>query len=341
MVRRRRCSPSLPRARSSRRGRSRFGRSSTEPPGTEPRAGSEPQAIDLTQFEGETLTYVYFSDGAPDEEATRGGDRQVRGGIGRRRSSCRSCRSPISRRRCRRSSAAATCRTSPASPTGARSTGDARRHERGLRRRLQLAVPARPGRHGSERQRRVPRRSQRHHDERPVHQRRRVQRGRGRDPDRVDVGRDGRRRQGGPGGERHGVRRSRSTSPATASARCSASSARRCSDPTASTLDAAKAEAAITMLTDLMAEDAMNPDFWLESGSRYADAPRALPRRRRTGVDLRQLAGRRAGHRGHASSGPPYPTRAPSAAAASPAASTWSPSPAATIPSSAPASSSS
>ena len=43
---------------------------STEPPGTEP-AGSEAAGIDLTQFEGETLTYVYFSDGAADEEATR------------------------------------------------------------------------------------------------------------------------------------------------------------------------------------------------------------------------------------------------------------------------------
>ena len=42
----------------------------TEPPGTEP-AGSEAAGIDLTQFEGESLTYVYFSDGAPDEEATR------------------------------------------------------------------------------------------------------------------------------------------------------------------------------------------------------------------------------------------------------------------------------
>ena len=37
-------------------------------------------------------------------------------------------------------------------------------------------------------------------------------------------------------------------------------------------LDPAQAEAAIGTLTDLMAEDAMNPDFWLESGSRYADA---------------------------------------------------------------------
>ena len=37
-------------------------------------------------------------------------------------------------------------------------------------------------------------------------------------------------------------------------------------------LDPAKAEAAISTLTDLMAEDAMNPDFWLETGSRYADA---------------------------------------------------------------------
>jgi alpha-1,4-digalacturonate transport system substrate-binding protein len=41
--------------------------------------------------------------------------------------------------------------------------------------------------------------------------------------------------------------------------------------PDGVTLDAAKAEAAITLLTDLMAEDAMNPDFWLETGSRYAD----------------------------------------------------------------------
>jgi alpha-1,4-digalacturonate transport system substrate-binding protein len=40
-------------------------------------------------------------------------------------------------------------------------------------------------------------------------------------------------------------------------------------------LDPAKAEAALTTLTDLMAEDAMDPDFWLEGGSRYADA-RAL-----------------------------------------------------------------
>ncbi|CAN5582832.1 ABC transporter substrate-binding protein [soil metagenome] len=38
------------------------------------------------------------------------------------------------------------------------------------------------------------------------------------------------------------------------------------------TLDPAKAEAAITALTDLMAEDAMSADFWLESGSRYAGA---------------------------------------------------------------------
>lgn len=37
-------------------------------------------------------------------------------------------------------------------------------------------------------------------------------------------------------------------------------------------LDPAKAEAAITVLTDLMAEDAMSSDFWLESGSRYAGA---------------------------------------------------------------------
>jgi alpha-1,4-digalacturonate transport system substrate-binding protein len=37
-------------------------------------------------------------------------------------------------------------------------------------------------------------------------------------------------------------------------------------------LDPAKAEAAITTLTDLMAEDAMSADFWLETGSRYAGA---------------------------------------------------------------------
>ena len=37
-------------------------------------------------------------------------------------------------------------------------------------------------------------------------------------------------------------------------------------------LDAAKAETAITTLTDLMAEEAMDPDFWIEGGTRYADA---------------------------------------------------------------------
>jgi alpha-1,4-digalacturonate transport system substrate-binding protein len=37
-------------------------------------------------------------------------------------------------------------------------------------------------------------------------------------------------------------------------------------------LDPAKAEAAITTLTDLMAEEAMDPDFWIEGGTRYADA---------------------------------------------------------------------
>lgn len=42
---------------------------STEPPGTEP-AGTAAAGIDLTQFEGEELTYVYFSDGDPDMEAT-------------------------------------------------------------------------------------------------------------------------------------------------------------------------------------------------------------------------------------------------------------------------------
>jgi alpha-1,4-digalacturonate transport system substrate-binding protein len=42
--------------------------------------------------------------------------------------------------------------------------------------------------------------------------------------------------------------------------------------PDGVTLDPAMAEAAITTLTDLMAEDAMSADFWLESGSRYAGA---------------------------------------------------------------------
>lgn len=42
--------------------------------------------------------------------------------------------------------------------------------------------------------------------------------------------------------------------------------------PDGVTLDPTKAEAAITMLTDLMADDAMSADFWLESGSRYAGA---------------------------------------------------------------------
>jgi alpha-1,4-digalacturonate transport system substrate-binding protein len=37
-------------------------------------------------------------------------------------------------------------------------------------------------------------------------------------------------------------------------------------------LDPAKAEAAITTLTDLMAEETMDPDFWIEGGTRYADA---------------------------------------------------------------------
>lgn len=37
-------------------------------------------------------------------------------------------------------------------------------------------------------------------------------------------------------------------------------------------LDPAKAEAALTMLTGLMEEDAMSADFWLETGTRYAGA---------------------------------------------------------------------
>ncbi len=44
----------------------------TEPPSTaaeDTAAGSD--SVDLTAFEGESLTYVYFTDGAPDEEATR------------------------------------------------------------------------------------------------------------------------------------------------------------------------------------------------------------------------------------------------------------------------------
>ena len=42
--------------------------------------------------------------------------------------------------------------------------------------------------------------------------------------------------------------------------------------PDGVTLDPAMAETAITTLTDLMAEDTMSADFWLESGSRYAGA---------------------------------------------------------------------
>ena len=163
----------------------------------------------------------------PTRQATRGCDRRVRGGVRRhRRPADRAVRRPRDD-----AAGAAQRRRRPArrprqqlAPVRRRR----RRHERDVRRRLQRAVPA-PARSPRrlDADGAVPRRPERPHDERPVHQRRRVQRGRRRDPDRVDVGRDGRRRHGGPGGATTWSPRSRSTSPATASARCSASSARR------------------------------------------------------------------------------------------------------------------
>ena len=105
-------------------------------------------------------------------------------------------------------------------------------------------------------------------------------------------------------------------------------------------LDPAKAEAALTTLTDLMAEDAMDPDFWLEGGSRYADARELFLS---GGVPVWISGNWQVGGLSTeaSSSGPPCRTRAPSAAAASPAASTWSRSRGATTPNSARHSSSS
>ena len=81
---------------------------SSDTPASGERADPGSQTIDWESFQGETLDYVYFTDG-PDEAATRD---LIAGSRRRpvRRSTCRSSRSPTWSRRCRRGSTAATRR---------------------------------------------------------------------------------------------------------------------------------------------------------------------------------------------------------------------------------------